>query len=504
MKHVNRRKFLHMAGVALGTGVLAACATPTPQIVKETVVVEKPVKEPVKETVVVEKPVKETVVVEKPVAPTATPTPSPLKRLEGKKGRLWGLQYDPHVAAYDRLANLFNRRTGAFITVEPQGWPLETKLIAAMAAGTQPDIVCCVGKYLGPLHIQGGLMPLRDSVYNSMKVKPEETFFEDAVTAFSWKGEIYGVPVDAGGLGNVVNVPVDEVKRLGLDSKYPPTDGRIWWKDYPEMFELAKALQIEKDGKVVRWGLSSKGWESSSIIGMMRSLLAERGTDWWDLGKAKFNVDSDEGVQALKWYVEDPVKLGIETELDQNHVDAALAGKVALARGNGTPSNTITDALGYNFALAGVPMCVPNKPPLSCSEAGWGFIIPKTTKNPDISVEFVKMMTTREAQIEFDKAYGGIPNVAYKGLVGVYDHWSNPDPNGKAVKQAKMYQEKLLPLARYYGEQLGYLSEVDRIFGEVSQMVRQKKMTAKEACQDMQKQLEAQYKQWLEDVKKAA
>jgi hypothetical protein len=512
-KPSTRREMLRLMGLGIAGTALAACATPTPQIIKETVIVEKPVEKVVKETVVtekqVEKVVKETVVTEKQVqvekVVTATAEPSKLMRLDGKKGRLWGLQYDPHVATYNNLAILFREHTGALLQVEPQAWPLETKMIAALAAGTQPDVACIMGKMLVPLYIQNALLPLRDSVYNFMGVNADDTFFPDAVYAYSWKGELLGVPVEAGGLGNVISVPVDDVVKLGLDKKYPPTNGEIWWPDYPNLFELAKALQVEKDGKVVRWGLSSKGWDGSSVIGMMRSLFAEQGTDWWDVGKAKFNVNTDIGIQAVKWFAEDPVNMGIETELDQSHVDAALAGKCALARGNGTPVLSDTfGILGYNFELAGVPMCVPNKPPLSCSEAGWGFCAPKATKNPDISTEFLKMMVTVEGQTMYARSYGGIAGVAMKALVGKFDHWANPDPTNKVVRFAKMYQSKLAPLARYYGEALGYYGEVDRIFGEDMSNVRTKKWNAKQACEDMQMQLEKQYQQWQDDVKAAS
>ena len=66
-RKLNRRTLLRVAGVAGGAAVLAACgATPTPQVVKETVVVTQEVEKVVKETVVVEgtpQVVTETVVV---------------------------------------------------------------------------------------------------------------------------------------------------------------------------------------------------------------------------------------------------------------------------------------------------------------------------------------------------------------------------------------------------------------------------------------------------------
>ena len=66
---LTRRKFLKGLAVAAGSGALAACA---PEVVKETVIVEKPVEKVVEKTVVVENPVEK--VVEKVV--TATPAPA--------------------------------------------------------------------------------------------------------------------------------------------------------------------------------------------------------------------------------------------------------------------------------------------------------------------------------------------------------------------------------------------------------------------------------------------
>ena len=82
--------------------LLTACATPTPQIIQQTVVVEKPVEKVVQQTVVVEKPVekvvqqtvvvKETQVVEKQVVATPTPGPMTFARNETlyTSGTQWG------------------------------------------------------------------------------------------------------------------------------------------------------------------------------------------------------------------------------------------------------------------------------------------------------------------------------------------------------------------------------------------------------------------------------
>ena len=318
---LSRRNFLKFAAGAASVSALAACMPSAPSA-------PPPAQE----------------------ADSESAAPAPVSQ----EGVLWGLQYDPHVETYHRLADMFKEQSGVTLAVEPQAWPLETKLIAALSAGTQPDVICIMGKVLIPLHIQKALMPLKESVYDAQGVNPDTDFIGDGIGAYTWEGELYGVPTEVNGVGHVVNVPVDDVKAAGLDSQYPPTNGEPFFESYESMWELAKALQVEADGEVTRWGLSSKGWDNQSYLGILRTLLAKDNTDWWDNTDKKFNIDSEAGVKAMELFAETPVQMGIETELDQTQIDAALAGKVALARGNGTPAVQGRE-LGYNYFLAGVP-----------------------------------------------------------------------------------------------------------------------------------------------------
>lgn len=86
MSNLSRRRFLKLSAVTAVGAALSACAQPTPQVVKETVVVEKPVEKVVKETVLVKETVavKQTVVVEKTVQveKVVTATPAPIKYKE--------------------------------------------------------------------------------------------------------------------------------------------------------------------------------------------------------------------------------------------------------------------------------------------------------------------------------------------------------------------------------------------------------------------------------------
>ena len=470
-KRVTRRAFLRTAAIGSAAGMLAACAAPAAPKA------------------------------EAPAAgfaaagakPTAAPATG--QDITGKQGTLWGLKYDPHVDAYNRLGAMFNKKTGASLKVEPQDWPLETKVITALSAGTSPDVVCIMGKVLPPLHMQKVLLPCMDLIYKPISIDPYKDFFSDAAGAYTWGSDIYGVPVEVNSVGTMVNVPVEDVAAAKLSDKYPPSNGKVFFESYEDMFELGKALQKKEGDKVSRWGLSSQGWESISLLSIVRS----QGVEWWDKDKQKFNVNSDAGVKALEYLVEKPVKMGIETQFDQTSSEAALQGKVAIVRGNTGPSLQGKD-LGFHYEMCGAPK-VNGKDPLFIGEAGWGFVSLKSAKNQDIAVSFLQMMATPEGQKEYSKIYGGLIS-STRSLGSKFDWFKDPSPDSPNVKAAKIMIEGLLPNTVYYGEQFGYASEIDKACGEVCALVRQGKATAAEGAKLLQERFENQYKQYTDDLKK--
>ena len=479
---ISRRQFLHAAAQAtvLGSaGVLAACAAPAAPA----------------------QPAAPAGATAAPAAssgeaqPTAAAGNASAATLDGKTGTLWGLKYDPHVEAYNRLAALLKTKTGATLKIEPQDWPIETKLITALAANTPPDAVCIMGKVLPPLHMQKALMPLSDLVYKPIGIDPYKAYFDDASGAYTWENEIWGVPVEVNSVGTMVNVPVDDAKAANVYDKYPPGNSKPYFESYDDLFALGQALQTKEGDKVSKWGLSSQGWESISLLGIIRTL----GVDWWDKDNQKFNVDSEAGVRALELLVEQPVKMGIETQLDQNSSEAALQGKVAIVRGNTGPSLQGKD-LGYVYEMTGSPK-IDGKDPLFIGEAGWGFVMPKSAANQDIGVAFLQMVAEPDGQREYSKIYGGLISSS-RSLASGFDWFKDPSPDSPNVKAAKLMVEALLPNTIYYGEQFGYASEIDASCGAVCADVRQGKTTAAQGAKDLQARFEAQYKQYQDDIKK--
>jgi len=437
-------------------------------------------------------------------ARTSDQSAPPLPDLTGQTGVLWGLKYDPHVAAYQRMADAFNKKTGAQVTVVPidpgpTGPPgaLGATYLAAVAAGTQPDVMCYYGASMVPLYMQQSTMPIKDSVYGVQGVDPATAFIGDAMGPWVWQGEYYGVPVESNGVGSMVNVPVDDVQALGLADQYPPSNGKTFFDSYDSMFTLAKALQTEDGGQVTRWGLSSKNQELESLTGIMASL----GVDWWDPAAKKFNFDTPEGATAFDLLVAKPVALGIETELDQSSTQAALAGKVALSRGDGGPS-VVGAAAGFDFELAGAPRVKPGEDPTLIGGGGWGFFAPKEAKNPELSTAFLRFVASEEGQMEYAKIYDGLLNFAWADFATDTTRFKDPTPANAIFRAAPAFTAMALR-TKFFGEGYGYYGEMQKAAGDVSSQVRQGNLTTVQGAAELQKRAEAQYAQFLQDLQNA-
>lgn len=431
-------------------------------------------------------------------APATQSAPASTTNLGGQQATLWGLKYDPHVERYNMLAAAFKKNTGAVLNIQPQPDILNTgKFTAAIAAGTAPDIACIMGKVLLPIYLRKALVNVSD-LFKAWNLDPSQVFAGDSITAYTYGHQVWGVPVEVNNVGDVVSIPTDDVAKIGATS--PPTNGKDFMNSYDDMWSLAKQLQDKlgtTNGKVTRWGLSSRAWDAQSLFGIIRS----QGTNWWDENTQKFNITSDAGVTALQLFAETPVNMGIETYLNQTHMDAALAGKVFLARGNmSLPGEA--KKVGRHYELAMVPPvkgAQSDTNPLFIGEGGWGFVIPSKAKQMDVATAFLKFIATTEAQTIWAGIYGGI--------VSSWKELNNPEnPRWASAKddyvlRGIQMRAKYIDRTVYYGEGFGYIADVEKHVSAVTDGIREKKLTAQQGAQQLQQLLQQQYQQYQADLK---
>jgi multiple sugar transport system substrate-binding protein len=205
--------------------LLAACApaaTPTPERIVETQIVEVP-KEVVKTQVVeVVKPAEQTVV------------------------RLSGWASSPaETALLESLLYKFSvENPGITVKYEPITGDYKQALLTSFAAGTEPDVFYMDVFWWQELARSEVLLPLDDLMAGSGVKKSD--FIPALIDAFTFDGKVYGIPKDFNSLGLFYNK--DLFAAAGIDE---PTDDWTW----DDLKAAAKALTDTSDAQKPIYGL---------------------------------------------------------------------------------------------------------------------------------------------------------------------------------------------------------------------------------------------------------
>jgi ABC-type glycerol-3-phosphate transport system substrate-binding protein len=401
--------------------------------------------------------------------------------LSGREYVIWGLEYDPHIDAYRRLAERFKEFTGAEYTIEPQGWPIEDKIITGMAAGIVPDVVCIMGRQIAGLVYEDALVDLTDEVYGSV---PDDWFSPVSRGAYSFDGKVYGIPTEGNCVSGVTNIRLDLLREAGLEHLWPPNQGKLGFDSFDDMYELAEGLQ---DAGVAEWGMSSQGWDAGHLWGIMLTL----GQPFWDEETRTFHMDSPEALEAMNLLAYRPIfELGIETQADMKHQELLNAGVVALSNGNVTGPSSGKE-LGLEIDTCLYPSAVPGEEAKYMGEGGWGFVVPSQAENPDIGIEFMKFLSTYEGNREYCRIYGGIVS-AVNAVNSDDELFPEGTLVGDAMRRAAVGQAR----TEYYGGSYGTPGEAASIVGSAVEAVRVGEMTPEEALAEAQAGLEEMLARW--------
>ena len=265
----SRRKFLRAASVAAGAAALAACATPTPQIIKETVVVKEtvPVEKivektvTVKETVVVEKVA--TQIVEKQVEKVVTPAPTKKKTVT-VYAEPWFFAKNPYF--YQLKVEYEATFPDREVVFSPEN-DYSKSLLESKLKTSHADIM--MGNSAG-----SNMLPLvnGDVVTPITNLVPKEWYNyvpKSYVDACSYQGALYGWP-DLGGV-----TLMDYRKSMLQDIGHPEPPAT-----YEELIQVCKDVQGKlkaRDGSMVYGcALDLYWWRAPLTVG-----LSMMGTDFY-------------------------------------------------------------------------------------------------------------------------------------------------------------------------------------------------------------------------------
>jgi multiple sugar transport system substrate-binding protein len=290
----------------------------------------------------------------------------------------------------------------------------QTKMKAAMTAGTAPDVFILDGQLMGAFAPNNLLLPLDDAM-SAAGVKASD-YYDPLIQLYQLDGKTYGIPKDFGTL--VVFVNNDMAQKAGVD----PSSIKTW----TDLQDAAKKMSTgEGAGKTFGMCLNPD-------IERYGASMFQNGNDIVKDGKAVFN--DDKGVAAIDfWYSFKKDGTGeLYKEMGKNWCGEAFAGKNAAMVVEGgwlipfmaDPANGATDV-----KYTAVPLPIP----AGGQQGTWlftnGFAVNAKTKYPNAAAALALYLTS--AQNEKALIPSGLASPSLKALAD--DPFFQTDPVQKVL-----------------------------------------------------------------------
>jgi len=153
--------------------------------------------------------------------------------------------------------------------------------------------------------------------------------------------------------------------------------------------------------------------------------------------------------------------------------------------------------------MAGVPKINGRTPHFGGAGGGWGFVGPVHAPHPNLQTAWLRFVCSRDGQYQYDLTYGGVVVVAW---ADIFFHDTSRfvphDPNKNAALKVMPAFKQMLPETENVGE-CGYYEKIRAAIDSACQAVREGKLNSKQGAAQIQKLVDAQYRQYLTDVANA-
>jgi multiple sugar transport system substrate-binding protein len=362
---ISRREMLKLIGLGAtglaGSSLLASCAAPTPEVIRETVEAET------------------TVEVERIV----TATPPPVEAVEITT--MYGPMPDAWIAVCRAILDDFQDLHEGRITVTdqwvPEAWD---KIQTEYAAGGGPDVIINQMDWMVPGAARGMFVNLNPFI-NRDQVDMSGYWY-DLSLEWEWKGGLYALLLYAGGQALYVNKTM--LADAGLDF---PADDWTW----DDLLDYGHKMTNADAGK---WGILGTAdnppyWSCSFIQEAGGSVLND--------ARTACTINEEPAQQALQWihdliYVEKVQPSGAAIAGLDNQF---LAGNVGL-NFNGTWMESAIREAGLDWDFARMPVHpTTGKRSVQMGSNGWSILT--STKHPDEAWELVKYLGGEPGQTGF-------------------------------------------------------------------------------------------------------
>ncbi|GAA3409235.1 ABC transporter substrate-binding protein [Streptosporangium vulgare] len=304
------------------------------------------------------------------------------------------------------IAKAFEEKTGAKLDVTFVDWgDLSTKLNAAFAAGTAPDVFGHGPAAIADFVVNDRLEPLDDHL-----AKLDSADREDMAAALPG-GQVDGVQylMPLSMQGSLIVYDAADFTAAGLDPDAPP-------KTWEEVRAAAEKLTVRDGDTITRSGLLvpsqaiGRQQTFAALLGSARgSQLNEQGTE------ATFN--SKQGVQALEFFTD--LFAGpdaVSANLGADYINAPAAQQPIVLD---TAAMEIQSASGANQIVAAAPdldLRVMTALPFEGQDegsalggSGPGLMINTDSKVKDLAWAFISYMLGPEVGAEYTRGIGAVP-----------------------------------------------------------------------------------------------
>jgi len=315
------------------------------------------------------------------------------------------------------------------------------KLMTSLQSGTSPDVSWIYSDYMEDLVTSNSIYKMSHFLDGKNGLTKEDLadIYPSLITYASWRGELYSIPMEATNLALLYNK--DLFRQAGLDPNHPP-------KNWDELLDFSRKLTIDKnkDGKFEQVGFfipvfpatgSRNGW----MVWQYRPFLWQAGGDFIASDQSKVTYDSEAGIEALTLWQ----KLFQEQKLETftSDFDMAFVSKqLAMAMDGPWSLPRYKDLMkGIDWAFAPLPA----GPAKQATIVGGEYLcIFKQSKNPDAAWEFVKWISSPEAQAQWCMTSGYLPIRKSVKEIPAFKKYLEDNPNYKVfVDQMDVGQAEL-------------------------------------------------------------
>lgn len=292
---------------------------------------------------------------------------------------------DVRVAPMEELGRQFGEEQGVTVAVQEVAFEdIRGQLQQAGPAGEGPDMIVGANDWIGELVTNGAVAPI--------DLPNPDDFQEVSIEAFTWDGQLYGVPFAVENLALFRNTD--------LVPEAPQT-----WQDVVDT-----SLQLQEDGEVEQAFLIPASPDEApyhfhpifTAFGGYYFELTDSGYDTSDIG-----IDSQGAVQAgqniRQWVQQGLINPDVTGQIQQERFGAgeaafAVSGPWALVQGGAGFEET-----GVNFAVDPFPPL--NDSPMQPFVGVQGVMISAFSENPLLAQSFVtETVASEEAQMTMFEA----------------------------------------------------------------------------------------------------